>query len=138
MTALTPAGRTVAVAESVDVLLQGCERREPWRTADALSGSRFERVVIDGAPHVVKYISVEDDWIMRATGDLGRRQLNLLASDVLAALRSLPGCDLARMSGSGSTCFGLFASATAAQCAADALHGESPHWWVRATALGSG
>ena len=86
MTALTPAGRTVAVAESVDVLLQGCERREPWRTADALSGSRFERVVIDGAPHVVKYISVEDDWIMRATGDLGRRQLNLLASDVLAAL----------------------------------------------------
>lgn len=86
MTALTPAGRTVPVAESVEMLLQGCERREPWRTADSLSGSRFERVIIDGAPHVVKYISVEDDWIMRATGDLGGRQLALLASRMLDAL----------------------------------------------------
>ena len=86
MTGLTPARRTVQVAESVDLLLRGCERREPWKTADSLSGSRFERVVIGGAPHVVKYISVEDDWIMRATGDLGRRQLTLFSSHALGAL----------------------------------------------------
>lgn len=86
MTALTPPARAVAVAESVDLLLSGCERREPWKTADSLSGSRFERVVINGTPHVVKYIAVEDDWIMRATGDLGRRQLTLLSSHMLTAL----------------------------------------------------
>ena len=49
MTALTPLDRTIPLADSVDLLLQGCERREPWKTTDSLSGSHFERVVIDGA-----------------------------------------------------------------------------------------
>jgi hypothetical protein len=89
VTALMPAHSAIPVAGSLDLLLQGCERREPWSTADGLSGSRFERVVIDGTPMVVKYISVDDDWIMRATGDLGRRQLALLSSGVLTAL---PAC----------------------------------------------
>jgi Phosphotransferase enzyme family len=79
-------GTTISIAESLDQLLKGCERREPWKTADSLSGSRFERVVMDGVPLVVKYSSVDDDWIMRATGDLGWRQLTLLSSGVLDAL----------------------------------------------------
>ena len=37
-------------------------------------------------------------------------ELAPVIADVLAALRSLPGCGLARMSGSGATCFGLFES----------------------------
>jgi 4-diphosphocytidyl-2-C-methyl-D-erythritol kinase len=55
---------------------------------------------------------------------------------VLAALRESPGCELARMSGSGATCFGLFGSIRAANAAARALRAEHPSWWVRATALG--
>jgi 4-diphosphocytidyl-2-C-methyl-D-erythritol kinase len=55
---------------------------------------------------------------------------------VLAALREQPRCDLARMSGSGGTCFGLFASSQAATAAADAVTGAHPGWWVRATAFG--
>ncbi|MCC7347157.1 MAG: 4-(cytidine 5'-diphospho)-2-C-methyl-D-erythritol kinase [Variibacter sp.] len=55
--------------------------------------------------------------------------------DVLAALQTLPGCILARMSGSGATCFGLFESRTAATEAADRLAGLYPRWWVRACAL---
>jgi len=47
-------------------------------------------------------------------------------ADVLAALAALPGCLLARMSGSGATCFGLFADPRAAARAADALPRE---WW---------
>lgn len=86
MTDLTPAEGTIPIAESLDRLLHGCERREPWKTADSLSGSRFERVLRNGTPMVVKYISVDDDWIMRATGDLGWRQLTLLSSGVLAVL----------------------------------------------------
>lgn len=77
---------TVPIADSVDELLDGCEQRDQWKTTDSLSGSRFERVVIAGIPHVVKYISVDDDWIMRATGDLGWRQFTLWSSGVLAAL----------------------------------------------------
>jgi 4-diphosphocytidyl-2-C-methyl-D-erythritol kinase len=56
---------------------------------------------------------------------------------VLAALRSQPGCELARMSGSGASCFAVFASAAGAITAAEALHASHPDWWVRATALGS-
>lgn len=86
MTARTPRDATIPIAESLERLLRGSERREPWKTADSLSGSRFERVVIDGVPLVVKYISVDDDWIMRATGDLGGRQLTLVSSGVLSTL----------------------------------------------------
>jgi 4-diphosphocytidyl-2-C-methyl-D-erythritol kinase len=55
---------------------------------------------------------------------------------VLLALSSQPRCELARMSGSGATCFAIFASAVAAIKAAEAIHAEYPSWWVRATALG--
>jgi hypothetical protein len=78
--------RTIAIAESVEQLLQGCEGREPWKNADSLSGSRLERVVMDGVPLVVKYSAVDDDWIMRASGDLHARQLTLLSSGVLDTL----------------------------------------------------
>jgi 4-diphosphocytidyl-2-C-methyl-D-erythritol kinase len=54
---------------------------------------------------------------------------------VLAALRPLPGCKLARMSGSGSTCFALFASAASAVTAAETLRDAYPQWWVRASAF---
>lgn len=53
----------------------------------------------------------------------------------LAALAGLPGCRLARMSGSGATCFGLFTDAAAATRAARALRRRQPDWWVVATGL---
>jgi len=55
---------------------------------------------------------------------------------VLGALRREPGCDLARMSGSGATCFGLFASPRAAAAAARSLSAAQPRWWVKATDFG--
>ncbi len=53
-------------------------------------------------------------------------------AEVLTVLGALPGCLLARMSGSGATCFGLFATAAAAVAAAPALPGG---WWRAAGAL---
>jgi hypothetical protein len=41
---------------------------------------------MDGRRLVVKYVCVDDDWIMRATGDLHCRQLSLLTSGALDAL----------------------------------------------------
>src|SRR3546814_9874992 len=48
----------------------------------------------------------------------------------LAELRQLPDCLLARMSGSGATCFGLFAEEATARGAARTLAGRYPDWWV--------
>lgn len=54
---------------------------------------------------------------------------------VAAALAAQPGCLLARMSGSGATCFGLFAGAAAAGAAAAALRQAEPGWWVAAAEM---
>ncbi len=53
----------------------------------------------------------------------------------LAALAAAPDCLLARMSGSGATCFGLFPTPAAASVAAARL-GARPGWWVSATQSG--
>ncbi len=54
--------------------------------------------------------------------------------EVVAALDATPGCLLARMSGSGATCFGLFADTRTADAAACALAVHRPDWWVVSTA----
>jgi len=55
---------------------------------------------------------------------------------VLAALRKSSGCRLARMSGSGATCFGLYSSPRAAATAARRIAAAQPRWWVCASHLG--
>ena len=65
-------------------------------------------------------------------------ELEPAIANVLAVLQALPGCRLARMSGSGATCFGLFPTNAAAAAAARTLRVGYPQWWVRATVLGSG
>lgn len=56
-------------------------------------------------------------------------------AQVLGVLAAQNGCLLARMSGSGATCFGLFATATAADEAAKALNAHSAAWWVQAAKM---
>ena len=58
--------------------------------------------------------------------------------DVLARLGAQPECLLQRMCGSGATCFGLFATSSEAQAAAETTRRENPDWWVAATALNTG
>jgi 4-diphosphocytidyl-2-C-methyl-D-erythritol kinase len=57
-------------------------------------------------------------------------------AEVLDALRNSPGCRLARMSGAGATCFGLFSSRHAAATAARKIAAGHPRWWVRVSVLG--
>jgi 4-diphosphocytidyl-2-C-methyl-D-erythritol kinase len=56
---------------------------------------------------------------------------------VLAVIAGLAGCRLARMSGSGSACFGLFDDGEAAARAAEHVASAQRSWWVRAGVLGS-
>jgi 4-diphosphocytidyl-2-C-methyl-D-erythritol kinase len=62
-------------------------------------------------------------------------KLQPVIADVLAALHGCAYCRLARMSGSGATCFGLFSTAAAAQDAARDLAARHPGWWVRAVSF---
>jgi 4-diphosphocytidyl-2-C-methyl-D-erythritol kinase len=55
---------------------------------------------------------------------------------VREALARLDGALLARMSGSGPTCFALFASAEAAEAGARVLRSAEPRWWIEPAPLG--
>jgi 4-diphosphocytidyl-2-C-methyl-D-erythritol kinase len=78
------------------------------------------------------------DEIARGRNDLEEPAIELepAIANVLAVLRKLPGCPLARMSGSGATCFALFDSYRTASAAARRLRVGYPTWWVRATTFG--
>ena len=61
------------------------------------------------------------------------RRIQPVSADVLDVLAALPGAVLARMSGSGATCFALFADDAACAGAARALKIAQPGWWVAPT-----
>jgi 4-diphosphocytidyl-2-C-methyl-D-erythritol kinase len=77
------------------------------------------------------------EFLLAQANDLERPAIALapVIADVLAVLRNCVGCKVARMSGSGATCFALFASAAAAHRAARALRSKFPNWWIRPTTL---
>jgi len=56
-------------------------------------------------------------------------------AETVDALTRLDGARLVRMSGSGATCFALFADRHAAARAARTLRDAHPGWWTRATCL---
>jgi 4-diphosphocytidyl-2-C-methyl-D-erythritol kinase len=54
---------------------------------------------------------------------------------VLGTLERQEGCRLARMSGSGGTCFGLFETAAAAEASARQMQASQPGWWIYPTTV---
>jgi 4-diphosphocytidyl-2-C-methyl-D-erythritol kinase len=75
-------------------------------------------------------------WLQARDNDLEApaRRLAPVIAEVLEALGTQPGCRLARMSGSGATCFGVFDHAPAAARAGHDLRRARPQWWVISTA----
>jgi len=71
------------VAASIAALTADAIAREVLHPADARSGSRFERVVIDGDPHFLKVVGYRTDWIMRVTGDRDQRTFRLWQAGVM-------------------------------------------------------
>ncbi len=98
-------------------------RRGPYSVAgNGGSGAR-----LGGTPELA-------DWLAARGNDLTEGAAALVPDirTVLDQLAAAPGCLLARMSGSGATCFGLFEDDAAARREADALAARNPRWWVRA------
>jgi 4-diphosphocytidyl-2-C-methyl-D-erythritol kinase len=77
-------------------------------------------------------------FLLRHQNDLEAAAVSLhpAIAQALTALRTLGGCRLARMSGSGASCFALFDSKRAATAAARALRLDHPQWWITSTVLG--
>ncbi len=75
-------------------------------------------------------------WLSRQRNDLEQpaRVLVPAVDEVIDTLTSV-GAALARMSGSGATCFGLFGTRAAAHDAAEVIAAQHPDWWVAKTTL---
>lgn len=69
----------------------------------------------------------------------GRNDLEAAARDLVPeigdVLAALCGAEIARMSGSGATCFGFYESEAARDTAAQAIASEHPDWWLLPTRL---
>jgi 4-diphosphocytidyl-2-C-methyl-D-erythritol kinase len=72
------------------------------------------------------------EWLGAQDNDLTQPAIACLPviAEVLAALRALPAVRLARMSGSGPTCFALFASPGEAAAAGQRVKADCKDWWV--------
>lgn len=77
------------------------------------------------------------DWLAEQRNDLQAPAIAVqpVIAEVLELLGGLAGARLARMSGSGATCFALFGTRAAAESAAAVLSAARPGWWVRPTTL---
>jgi 4-diphosphocytidyl-2-C-methyl-D-erythritol kinase len=95
----------------------------------------------DPLPAIPRFTSSQDfaAWLAKQRNDLEAPALALvpIIGQVKTALGSQPGCLLARMSGSGATCFGLFADQITANLARQSIQTAHPDWWVTASAIRS-
>jgi 4-diphosphocytidyl-2-C-methyl-D-erythritol kinase len=76
-------------------------------------------------------------FLSKQTNDLEDTTKKLLPEidQMLNIISAQPGCLLARMSGSGATCFGIFSSQEEVQKAAQIIKASNPKWWVKPTRL---
>ena len=77
-------------------------------------------------------------WLTKQRNDLQEAAVRLVPTiaDCLVAIGRTGGCQLARMSGSGATCFALFETEAQAKAAAAEISATQPEWWVTDTLVG--
>jgi len=81
-----------------------------------------------------------DEWLKAlssGTNDLEApaQRIQPGITEVLSALRKTSGARIARMSGSGATCFAAFGNDADAQAAGETIRRDHPAWWVHAGSL---
>ncbi len=78
------------------------------------------------------------DWLKDQRNDLEPPAIQVapVIGDVLSALRATDGCRLARMSGSGATCFALYPDKDTAINAGKMIEEAHPNWWIAGGTLG--
>ena len=75
------------------------------------------------------------DYLSDCRNDLEQPAIQFapVISTCINTLKNLPGCNFARMSGSGATCFGIFDSAESATKGAVLIQEAYCDWWVKSS-----
>lgn len=113
--------------------------RVPVSTASVFAGLKTR----DNAPmpRIIPEFSEAADlvaWVSEQRNDLETPAIKAVPviATVLDELCGSEGCQLARMSGSGATCFGIYPNPEAADVALKSIRAAHPEWWVMAGNLG--
>ncbi|HEU5046389.1 MAG TPA: 4-(cytidine 5'-diphospho)-2-C-methyl-D-erythritol kinase [Rickettsiales bacterium] len=109
----------------------------PLLTRDVFAG--YQGQFSQAMPHMRRFASNEEliRFLNSTRNDLQDAAIALMPeiATILQALSTEKDCLLSRMSGSGSTCFGLFAKRKYAEDAAIRLNRQYPGWWIRVAGL---
>ncbi|MEN2494786.1 MAG: 4-diphosphocytidyl-2-C-methyl-D-erythritol kinase [Hyphomicrobiaceae bacterium hypho_1] len=103
-----------------------------------LRHSNLQKVIIShDIPSHFKNFDELIKYLHNTSNDLEEPACSIapIISDVLCVLRNLPKCALARMSGSGATCFALFDNLMQTKMVAKQLSYQHPEWWIKSTQL---
>ena len=88
---------------------------------------------------VPRFSSLSDfaDWLRGTRNDLQRPAIEIapVVGEAIELIAAQDACLISRMSGSGATCWGLFADKKAADDAAAAIQNLRPDWWTVATKI---
>ncbi len=108
-----------------------------------LTGAVFAALAVPGAirrdelslkpEHAFSDAADLADFVGSCRNDLEAPAIRMCSeiADVQEVLRARDGCLLARMTGSGATCFGLFKDREQAQRGAEFISNKVPEWWVK-------
>ena len=109
---------------------------EVYRRFDA--GGRFSDVSPPAAPEAFEDATELAAWLALQRNDLEAAAIATAPAvgAVLETLAGEPEALLARVSGSGGTCFALCASDIEAESLAERIEAIAPGWWVRRCRLG--
>ena len=93
----------------------------------------------EGLGDIPEFFSVEEmaQWLRLQRNDLEApaKSIDPQISQILFELSHAPKCLIARMSGSGGTCFALFADENKAEQACDEIKKKNPSWWCQYAAI---
>lgn len=109
----------------------------PLATRDVFARFDLSRASPEGATQVPRDRDAFFGWLENQGNDLTEAATACapVVGEVLGVLAKLSGCRVARMSGSGATCFALFDNADDVTAAAKALAAGRAGWWVQAVTL---
>jgi 4-diphosphocytidyl-2-C-methyl-D-erythritol kinase len=112
----------------------------PLATSDVFRALAAPMLKGTPAPSLAPALTSTEDvfaYALARRNDLEVPAMALLPviGEILAALTAAPGSLLTRMSGSGPTCFALFAKMEEAEAAAAAITRREPNWWIRPVRL---
>lgn len=113
---------------------------KPLPTADVFKTLQPEDFT---TPHNFTIPQTEAEWLAlfhNTHNGMTRAATSLIPeiADMIPILAATPHCLGARMSGSGATCFGLYATRELAIKAAEYLQPQHPRWWIQAGGMWNG